>query len=202
MNSFVAFAIFFFSAFAMGTFNRKYDIFLGGHALSDSVQDIYKIVSMAIFGLIIAVTVFVLIKLKDIKVLYMYFCGALLGFGLMVGGLCRPMRMLGCFAFTSDYWQPGVLIVFGFVFLLNFFGFKMFLNGRYGPEDSKIGIKSIIGSILFGAGWGMTGLGPGAAIINFFIMPWMAIFVVCMVAGALLNDWNEGKLKNAYVEME
>jgi uncharacterized protein len=55
------------------------------------------------------------------------------------------------------------------------------------PETAQIDRKLAAGAVLFGVGWGISGLCPGPAIANLAIAPAQApIFVVAMVAGMAL----------------
>jgi uncharacterized membrane protein YedE/YeeE len=61
------------------------------------------------------------------------------------------------------------------------------LGGAFpAPPKTEIGRKLVIGSVLFGAGWGLAGLcpGPSLASLSYGGMGG-AVFVVAMVAGML-----------------
>jgi uncharacterized membrane protein YedE/YeeE len=54
----------------------------------------------------------------------------------------------------------------------------------------------VIGSVLFGIGWGLVGLCPGPALVNLASgSPWIIVFVIAMAAGMALNDfWQKRRL--------
>jgi uncharacterized membrane protein YedE/YeeE len=57
------------------------------------------------------------------------------------------------------------------------------------PSRNDIDRRLIIGSLLFGAGWGMAGFCPGPAITSLGTgNPKAVIFVVAMVAGMALYE--------------
>ena len=49
--------------------------------------------------------------------------------------------------------------------------------------------RSVLGSVLFGVGWGLVGLCPGPAIENLAgLQPKVIVFVATMIAGIVLHD--------------
>jgi uncharacterized membrane protein YedE/YeeE len=54
----------------------------------------------------------------------------------------------------------------------------------------------VIGSVLFGAGWGLVGLCPGPALENLATLsPRVVVFVIAMAAGMVLHDiWQKRRL--------
>ena len=197
-NSMVAFAIMYFSASLMGNMNMEYKWFIGGSSVSKDVEDIYRIVSLILLALFIVLTIVVFLRTGDLSCIFTACYGALISFGMMCSGLARPSKMLAAFHFLGDNWSPGVLLTYLFVFLVNFLLFKCFVGREFGPSlPGWLSFRNFIGSGMFGLGWGITGLGPGAGLINFFIMPWVVVFVVFMIIGVLISDWLDGKQSNS-----
>ena len=60
------------------------------------------------------------------------------------------------------------------------------------PTARHIDKRLVIGSLMFGAGWGVAGFCPGPAIVSAGAgQPKAIVFVIAMVAGmAILNGWN------------
>ena len=55
----------------------------------------------------------------------------------------------------------------------------------------------VVGSVLFGAGWGIGGFCPGPGVASLLLEPAKAgVFVVAMIAGMLIHD-RKGKTANA-----
>jgi uncharacterized membrane protein YedE/YeeE len=63
------------------------------------------------------------------------------------------------------------------------------------PTNKKITPQLIIGSLLFGVGWGLAGLCPGPALVGLVLVPKKAIlFVGAMILGMGLYRWVEQRL--------
>jgi len=55
----------------------------------------------------------------------------------------------------------------------------------------------VVGSVLFGAGWGIGGFCPGPGVASLLLEPATAgVFVIAMIAGMLIHD-RKGKTVNA-----
>ena len=94
-------------------------------------------------------------------------------------------------------WDPSLALVMGGAILVGFFAFTVakkrtssFLGGAlYLPDADQIDRHLMIGSLLFGAGWGLAGFCPGPAVVSMFSgQPKAAVFVAAMVAGMILFE--------------
>ncbi|SEQ70094.1 hypothetical protein SAMN04488038_109198 [Solimonas aquatica] len=124
--------------------------------------------------------------------------GLLFGAGLAMGGMTDPHKVLG-FLDISGRWDPSLAFVMGCALLVTIPAFA--LARRRGaqplgderfhlPTQQRVDARLIIGSLLFGLGWGIAGLCPGPAIANLGAAPLaMLVFVSCMAAGMWLHDW-------------
>jgi len=122
--------------------------------------------------------------------------GVIFGIGLVISGMTNPVKVLGFLNITRglDNWDPSLIFVMGgailafapFFFLLknkevSALGAKIEL-----PEKQNIDNKLLIGSALFGVGWGLVGLCPGPAIAAIATFdPIVIVFLVSMAAGVL-----------------
>ena len=122
--------------------------------------------------------------------------GVIFGIGLVISGMTNPLKVLGFLNITRglDNWDPSLIFVMGgailaftpFFFLLkdkevSALGVKIEL-----PEKQNIDKKLLIGTALFGVGWGLVGLCPGPAIAALATFdPIVIIFLVSMAAGVL-----------------
>tara|TARA_B100001142_G_C13871647_1_gene476294 strand:+ start:175 stop:594 length:420 start_codon:yes stop_codon:yes gene_type:complete len=124
--------------------------------------------------------------------------GVIFGIGLVISGMTNPLKVLGFLNITRglDNWDPSLIFVMGgailaftpFFFLLkdkevSALGAKIEL-----PEKQNIDKKLLIGSALFGVGWGLVGLCPGPAIAALATFdPIVIVFLASMAAGVLVK---------------
>ena len=126
--------------------------------------------------------------------------GTLFGAGLTISGMTDPARVRG-FLDLFGNWDPTLAFVMGGAVLVMtvawrirarmakpLFGEKFSLPNR-GDLDRGL----LIGSALFGVGWGIAGLCPGPAIASLALSPGAVLpFVAAMLAGmALHRAWPE-----------
>ena len=119
--------------------------------------------------------------------------GLLFGLGLMLSGMTDPGKVIG-FLDLAGSWDPSLALVMGGAIAVGFFAFALakkrtsnFLGGMLRlPTNSQIDRPLIIGSLLFGAGWGWAGFCPGPAVVSMaYGQPKALVFVVAMVIGML-----------------
>lgn len=117
--------------------------------------------------------------------------GLLFGIGLIVSGMANPAKVLG-FLDLAGKWDPSLAFVmagaiavgvFAFTFArrrtLSILGFQMRL-----PNATHIDGRLIVGSLLFGIGWGIAGFCPGPAMVALGMGETKAmVFVAAMLAG-------------------
>ena len=120
--------------------------------------------------------------------------GALFGGGLALSGMLNPSKVAG-FLDLFGTWDPSLAFVMGGGVVANFIGHRIvmrragpvFAAGDEGfrlPTGSAIDSKLILGSALFGVGWGLGGLCPGPAISSLLLAPGdVGVFVLMMLAG-------------------
>jgi uncharacterized membrane protein YedE/YeeE len=117
--------------------------------------------------------------------------GLLFGAGLAVSGMIDPARVRGFLDLFGE-WDPTLAFVMGgaVVPMMIAWWFKGRLQSPLAasdfdlPETALLDRKLAAGAVLFGVGWGVSGLCPGPAIANLAIAPAQAvIFVVAMVTG-------------------
>ncbi|MBI1381136.1 MAG: YeeE/YedE family protein [Planctomycetaceae bacterium] len=117
--------------------------------------------------------------------------GALFGAGLAVSGMVDPAKVVG-FLDLAGAWDPSLAFVMvgamaSFWFLTRLLRGRTapFLGGSFPPPPSgSPDRRLLLGSALFGIGWGRAGLCPGPAITNLahLELPILA-FVGAMLAG-------------------
>ena len=122
--------------------------------------------------------------------------GLIFGIGLILSGMTNPANVIG-FLDISGSWNPNLAFVMIGAILVAFFAFRraeakpetIFNEPIHLPGKSVINKELIIGSLLFGAGWGLAGFCPGPAIVALGAGYNEAlIFVVAMLLGMILHD--------------
>ena len=119
--------------------------------------------------------------------------GLLFGLGLMLSGMTDPGKVIG-FLDLFGAWDPSLALVMGGAILVGFFAFTIakkrtttFLGGvlRF-PTNMDIDKKLVVGSLMFGAGWGLAGFCPGPAMVSMADgQPKALVFVLAMLVGML-----------------
>ena len=122
-----------------------------------------------------------------------FIVGLLFGLGLMLSGMTDPGKVIG-FLDLFGAWDPSLALVMGDAILVGFFAFTVakkrsttFLGGvlRF-PTNMDIDKKLVVGSVLFGAGWGLAGFCPGPAMVSMADgQPKALVFVLAMLVGML-----------------
>ena len=123
-----------------------------------------------------------------------FLAGLVFGLGLLLSGMTDPSKVLG-FLDLAGLWDPSLMFVMGGGVGVAMVGFYIATTWQGGvlhwPELSHIDAPLVIGSLLFGAGWGLAGFCPGPALVSMAAGQDKAlVFVLAMLAGmALLDAW-------------
>ncbi|WP_138513285.1 YeeE/YedE family protein [Rhodoferax bucti] len=122
--------------------------------------------------------------------------GLLFGVGLILAGMTDPSKVLG-FLDLAGLWDPSLAFVMGGAILVSLGAFALakkrttsFLGGAmHLPTSRNIDKRLVIGSLLFGAGWGLAGFCPGPALVSLGTgNPKAVVFVLAMLAGMALFE--------------
>lgn len=105
------------------------------------------------------------------RLLISFAAGVIFAFGLGMSQMTDPNKVLSFLDFSGD-WDPSLALVMGAALGLNVFLFRGILKRpapRFDtkfhlPTFSSIDMRLVLGSALFGLGWGLAGFCPGAAI--------------------------------------
>jgi len=120
-----------------------------------------------------------------------YAIGALFGLGLIISGMSNPQKILG-FLDIAGNWDPSLAFVMMGAVLVGLAGFyvmskrtQAFFGGAlHIPTRRDITKPLLIGSLIFGAGWGIAGFCPGPALVALGAGHLKAfVFVAAMLAG-------------------
>jgi uncharacterized membrane protein YedE/YeeE len=127
------------------------------------------------------------------------FAGLIFGVGLLVSGMANPAKVLG-FLDLAGSWDPSLAFVMAGAVLVGLISFGIarrrtvsFLGQLlHLPTARDIDRRLIIGSVLFGIGWGIAGFCPGPALVALgSLNPKAVLFVVSMLAGMALFEYIE-----------
>jgi uncharacterized membrane protein YedE/YeeE len=119
--------------------------------------------------------------------------GLVFGLGLCVSGMTEPAKVLG-FLDLAGPWDPSLAFVMGGALAIGLVAFALARRRRIAldgepmqmPTARAISPPLIVGSLIFGVGWGLAGICPGPAIVDVgFLNPRALVFVAAMVVGML-----------------
>ena len=125
--------------------------------------------------------------------------GLLFGAGLIVSGMANPAKVLG-FLDLAGRWDPSLAFVMAggiAVGTLAFFmarrrGRSWFGGAIQWPAATGITTRLVLGSAVFGIGWGLAGFCPGPALVALGAgVPKAIGFVAAMLAGMAVFQWRE-----------
>ena len=130
-----------------------------------------------------------------------FFSGIVFAIGLSISGMINPNKVKNFLNILGNWDYSLALVMVGAVGF-NYFTFKYFKNKKplcapshFLPNNNEIDKNLIIGSALFGTGWGLVGICPGPAIVNLVTLDHsLIIFVISMISGMVAFSFYE-KLK-------
>lgn len=122
--------------------------------------------------------------------------GILFGLGLVVSQMTNPEKVIG-FLDLFGQWDPSLAFVMAGALIVTTIGYRLttkkprplFDNTFQIPSNQQIDKRLALGSVLFGAGWGLVGLCPGPAVAALAIggLP-VIVFFIAMGAGMVLFE--------------
>jgi uncharacterized protein len=123
--------------------------------------------------------------------------GLLFGLGLGLSQMIDRDRVLG-FLDVSGVWDPTLVFVLAGAVTVTVIAFRFVLRRPHPiwadtfhlPTKKEIDRLLIIGSALFGMGWGISGYCPGPAIVALVLGIWNPVlFAIAFIAGSLTYQW-------------
>lgn len=121
--------------------------------------------------------------------------GAVFGIGMAISGMTNPERVLGFFDVLGA-WDPtlafvmaGALIPMVIAWQVRARMDRSVLGAALpGPAPKALDARLIGGAAVFGVGWGIAGICPGAVIPALAYGGWpIAVFLVAMLAGMAIQ---------------
>ena len=122
--------------------------------------------------------------------------GLLFGIGLIVSGMTDPAKVIG-FLDLAGNWDPSLAFVMGGAILIGAFAFGVARKRERSllgapmrlPTATNIDRRLVLGSLAFGAGWGLAGYCPGPALASLASGGGKPmIFTLAMLAGMALFE--------------
>jgi len=117
--------------------------------------------------------------------------GLIFGLGLLISGMANPAKVQN-FLDLAGTFDPSLIFVMGGAVVVTFLGYRLaftrtrpVLAEKFSlPTAKAIEARVVLGSALFGVGWGLSGFCPGPAITS---LPLLAkgtlLFVPAMLIG-------------------
>lgn len=118
--------------------------------------------------------------------------GIIFGLGLAISGMTKPEIVLS-FLQLKDFGLlilmfTGIIITTTFYHLIPKIIQKPLFAKKFSKYKSVFSKKTIIGAIIFGIGWGISGICPGAAFAGIGTGNWILLFgIITMFLGAYVE---------------
>jgi uncharacterized membrane protein YedE/YeeE len=127
--------------------------------------------------------------------------GLLFGVGLVLAGMTQPQKVIGFLDFGGE-WDPSLALVMLGAIAVHVFAYRairgsaapLFADEFALPTKRSVDTRLLLGSAVFGIGWGLAGYCPGPALVTLGRGSLQALaFVPAMLAGmflaAKLESW-------------
>jgi hypothetical protein len=120
--------------------------------------------------------------------------GLLFGLGLIISGMTDPAKVIG-FLDLAGAWDPSLAFVMAGAILIGSIGFTIAKKRQFSllgepmrlSSATKLDTRLLLGSLVFGIGWGLSGFCPGPAVVSAAAgQPKAWLFVVSMLSGMAL----------------
>jgi len=120
-----------------------------------------------------------------------FLAGLLFGCGLILSGMSNPAKVLA-FLDIGGRWDPSLAFVMLGAILVAALAFRVggerartvFGGDIRVPGAAHVDARLVLGSLVFGVGWGLVGYCPGPALTSLGVGGWPTLlFVAAMIAG-------------------
>jgi len=138
------------------------------------------------------------------RLIFAFIAGGLFGTGLFLSGMTDTAKVQGWLDIFGN-WDPTLAFVMGGAIVPMAVawqlvpGRKPLTEGSFpAPPEPRLGRNLVVGSVMFGMGWGLAGLCPGPAIASLSyggMGHW--IFLAAMLAGMVLAPSLRARLDRA-----
>jgi len=129
--------------------------------------------------------------------------GLVFGLGLIVSGMANPAKVLG-FLDLAGAWDPSLAFVMAGAIAVAMVGFLAARRRTLSilgvqmrvPSARRIDRRLVLGSLLFGVGWGVAGFCPGPGLVALGMgEPKALVFVAAMLAGMGIFELLERRVR-------
>ena len=126
-----------------------------------------------------------------------FLAGLVFGLGLIVSAMVNPAKVLA-FLDVAGIWDPSLALVMGGAIAMGLVGFAVAKRRRVSllgldmklPGIKQVDARLVIGSLLFGIGWGLGGICPGPALVAVALGESKAFtFLIAMTIGMGIYEW-------------
>ena len=124
--------------------------------------------------------------------------GLIFGAGLAIAGMLNPSKVVG-FLYVFGDWDPSLAFVIGGGVLVNSLGPRFLMKRKTPipcatfsmPTSTNIDKPLVIGSVIFGVGWGLAGLCPGPVVASLFLngqamLPFFGLLITGLLVGRIV----------------
>jgi uncharacterized membrane protein YedE/YeeE len=133
--------------------------------------------------------------------IYAFVAGGFFGAGLFISGMTDTAKVQGWLD-VFGAWDPTLAFVMGGAMIPMFIAWRLrarrstpVLGGTFPPAaPQRIDSKLVVGSLMFGAGWGLAGLCPGPSVASLSyggVGHW--VFFAAMIAGMAVAPFVIGR---------
>lgn len=124
--------------------------------------------------------------------------GSIFGTGLSIAGMLNPSKVVGFLDVFGD-WDPSLAFVMGGGVLVNAIGHRFVMKRKAPiqcatfsmPRSTNIDKPLVIGSVIFGVGWGLAGLCPGPVVASLLLngqamLPFFGLLIAGLLVGRIV----------------
>ena len=133
--------------------------------------------------------------------------GVLFGVGLALGGMTQPRKVLG-FLDLFGAWDPSLAFVMLGAISVHFVAYRVsrgsaapFFADEFAlPTRRNVDAQLVLGSAVFGVGWGLAGYCPGPAIVSLAsgsraVILFVSTLLMGLFAAGKLEAWHESRAR-------
>ena len=195
IRSFVATCTFMMTGFLMATLRFNYPFFTNGIQFSDSYDNLFEWFTLCAFVALYIYFVLVIVQASSDRkreIFYSYLVGIIFGAGLMISGMCRMSKIIGFLIIDTNRWDPSLIFVMLSAVSVNLVTIRSILSRSAPKHQVKFEVPNpkaspdarlVIGSAIFGLGWGLSGLCPGPGMINLFFLTHATFWILGLALG-------------------